>query len=123
MTLNGLRILLVEDDSLVAMVTGDLLEELGCEVAAIAGNLQEAIDKAEAGGFGCALLDVKLNGEDVFPVAEILAAQGVPFVFASGYGSWGVPETYRGRPVVSKPFRMHTLSSALAAALSGRSEQ
>lgn len=123
MTFNGLRILLVEDDSLVAMVTADLLEELGCEVLAIAGHLEEAVDKAKAGGFGCALLDVNLHGEDVFPVAEILAAQGTPFVFASGYGSWGLPETFRGRPVVSKPFRIDMLSAALSAALSGRSGQ
>ena len=123
MSLDGLRILLVEDDDLVAMAIEDLLEELGCKVVANAGSIDEAVAKSRAGGFECALLDVNLNGEEVFPVAEILAAQGVPFVFTSGYGSWALPEAFRARPIVSKPFRMEALSSALSTALAGKSDQ
>lgn len=109
--------LVVEDEILVAMSVEDMLADLGCEVTVSAGNVDEAIDKARAGGFECALLDVNLHGKEVFPVAEILSEQGIPFAFASGYGRSGLPEAFRTRPVVSKPFQLEELSTALSAAL------
>jgi CheY-like chemotaxis protein len=117
MALDGLRILLVEDDGLVAMSVEEMLSDLGCTVAAHAGSLAEAFEKARAGGFELALLDVSLHGNMVFPVAELLSEQGIPFAFASGYGASGLPESFRNRPIVPKPFQIEDLSAGLSAAL------
>ena len=119
MELQGMRVFLVEDESLVAMSVEDMLADLGCTVAAQAGSLPEALEKARAGGFEVALLDVSLHGKKVFPVAEFLSDQGIPFAFASGYGRAGLPEVFRTRPVVPKPFELDELSAALTAALLG----
>ena len=75
------------------------------------------MDKAKAGGFEVALLDVSLNGKQVFPVAEFLSERGIPFAFASGYGRSGLPERFCNRPVVPKPFLIEELSAALESAL------
>ncbi len=117
MGLEGVRIFLVEDEGLVAMSVEDMLADLGCEVTASADNLDVAMEKALAGGFECALLDVNLRGKEVFRVAEILSEQGIPFAFLSGYGRAGLPEKFRARPVASKPFQIAELASALSAAL------
>jgi CheY-like chemotaxis protein len=117
MGLEGLRVLLVEDESLVAMAVEDMLRNIGCEVAASACSVDEAFQKVAAGGFGFALLDVSLRGKKVFPVAEALSNRGIPFAFASGYGSAAFPEAFKSTPVVSKPFQLEDLSAALRAAL------
>ncbi len=108
------RILIVEDEVLVSILIEDALADLGIEVAGVAGTLEEALAHAETGDFDCAILDVHIQGKEVFPVAEALAARGVPFVFATGYGQDGVPEKYRERPVLQKPFMGPELERALA---------
>jgi len=104
--LTGRRVLLVEDEALVAMLVEDMLADEGCEVAATASRLGEAL--ALAGDTGLlidlAILDVNLAGEPVFAVAEVLAKRGVPFAFATGYGAGGLPEAWRRRPTLQKPF-------------------
>jgi len=117
MGLEGVRVLVVEDEVLVAMSVEDMLADLGCAVAGSACSLTEALVKVQAGGFDLALLDVNLRGEKVFPVADALSNQGIPFAFASGYGAADVPEPFRSRPVVSKPFLIEELSAALSSAL------
>lgn len=117
MGLEGVRVLIIEDDSLVAMSVEDMLNDLGCSVVGNAGNLTQAFEKVGAGGFDFALLDINLRGKEVFPVAEVLSEQGIPFAFASGYGRAGLPDEYRTRPVVSKPFQMEELSAVLSTAL------
>lgn len=117
MGLQGLRVLLVEDEALVAMSVEDMLADLGCDVVASACTLDEAVDKARAGGFECALLDVSLGGKPVFPVAEILSERGVPFALASGYGRAALPEAFRTCPLVSKPFQLEDLSAVLSTAV------
>jgi len=96
--------LIVEDEVLVSILIEDALTDLGIEVAGIAGTLEEALAHAEAGNFDCAILDLHINGKTSSRWAEALAARGVPFVFATGYGQSGVPEKYRERPVLQKPF-------------------
>ena len=117
MGLDGLRVLLIEDDSLVALAVEDMLGELGCVVSGLATALPDAVEKVQAGDFDFALLDVNLRGEEVFPVARILADAGIPFAFASGYGVAGLPDSFRSRPIVSKPFQLEELSSVLSSAL------
>ena len=85
------RVLVVEDEILIGMLLEDMLGELGYAIAATASRVDEAAALARDGEFDAAILDVNLNGQDVYPVADILAARGIPFVFATGYGERGLP--------------------------------
>jgi CheY-like chemotaxis protein len=117
--LSGLRVLVVEDESLIAMLIEDALVDLDCTLVAVASNLKDALDKAAALDVDIAILDVNLNGQPVFPVAELLAGRGVPFVFSTGYGAAGVPAAYAAAPVLAKPFEQADVGRALAAARGG----
>jgi CheY-like chemotaxis protein len=117
MSLAGVRVLLVEDEAIIAMTAEDMLEELGCTVAATAANLSEALAAAEAGGFDLALLDINLNGRESLPVAARLRAAGTPFVFTTGYGAAGSGSDYADVPLVTKPYQMADLKRAMTAAL------
>lgn len=108
-----LRILIVEDEMLVAMNVEDMLLELGHEVAGLASRLAPALALARDGRFDAAMLDVNLAGEPSFPVADLLIERGVPFLFATGYGRQGIEERYRGFPILQKPFRAAELGAAL----------
>ena len=117
MTERRLRILVVEDEMLVAMNIEDMLLALGHEVAGIAGRLAPALALAQEGEFDLAMLDVNLAGEPSFPVADVLRARGIPFFFATGYGREGLHDDYRDAPVLQKPFRSRDLADVLAAAV------
>lgn len=116
--LRGLRVLFVEDESIVAMHTEDMLDELGCEIAALASNVEDALVAVAEGGFDIALLDINLAGTMVFPVAGALAARGLPFAFASGYGGKVLPPEFADVPIIGKPFTKADLSWVLQSALS-----
>ncbi|MGH8116911.1 MAG: response regulator [Rhodanobacteraceae bacterium] len=116
-SLRGKRVLIVEDESRVAMMLEILLDDIGCEVAGMATRLDDAIAKARDLDFDVALLDVNLDGEPSYPVAEAIAGRGLRFVFATGYGADRLPEALRDRPVLQKPYRMRDLERALHAAL------
>jgi CheY-like chemotaxis protein len=107
------RVLIVEDEIIVALFLEDMLAEYGYEVAGVASRLEEGLARAASPDFTFAVLDVHLNGTDVFPLADRLAEQGVPFVFATGYGARGIPERHAGRPVLQKPFLPDDLARAL----------
>jgi CheY-like chemotaxis protein len=108
----GARVLIVEDEMIVALFLEDLLGEFGYEVAGVAGHLDQAM--AHSPDYDMAVLDVHLNGRNVFDFADTLAARGTPFVFATGYGERGIPERHRGRPVLQKPFTPAELQQVLA---------
>jgi CheY-like chemotaxis protein len=108
------RVLVVEDEIMIRMLLEDMLADLGYGVAASAGGLDEAIALARESDFDVAILDVNLNGHAVYPVAEVLDQRGVPFVFSTGYGERGLPEAYRNRPTLQKPFQLENLDKALA---------
>lgn len=108
-----LRVLIVEDEMLVAMNIEDMLLELGHEVAGIASRLAPALSLASEGNFDVALLDVNLAGEPSFPVASVLRSRGIPFLFATGYGIRGVAEEFRTEVVLQKPFRESELAVAV----------
>ena len=114
------RILVVEDESLIRMLLEDMLADLGHEVAATASSVSAAKELAATGEFDAAILDVNLEGEEVFPVAEILAGRNVPFVFASGYGQAALPEKFRDRPTLQKPFQGQQLEAAMNQVLASR---
>jgi CheY-like chemotaxis protein len=117
---NGKRVLVVEDELMIRMLLEDMLGELGYTIAAEAARLDEALDAAKNGQFDLAILDVNLNGQTIVPVAEALAARGTPFVFATGYGERGLPDAYRDRPTLKKPFQMDGLSKTIAIALAAK---
>jgi len=101
-SLSGRRILVVEDEMMVLMVTEDMLGDLGCESVAAAANVDQALALIEAQGFDAAMLDVNLNGSKSYPVADALAARGVPFAFSTGYSDHGKDGHYSDRPVLKK---------------------
>jgi len=115
----GGSVFLVEDEVMIRMMVADMLEELGYSVAAEAGEINEAIRLAGTTEFDIAILDVNVNGKVISPVAEVLAGRGRPFIFATGYGAQGLPEEYRNRPTLQKPFQMETLAQVLADTLKG----
>jgi CheY-like chemotaxis protein len=112
------RILLVEDEYLIRMLLEDMLTDLGHTVAAAVGTIAEGKEMAANGDFDCAVLDVNLDGQEIFPVADILIKRNVPFVFVTGYGESSLPDAYRGRPALQKPFQTERLEQTLAAMLS-----
>jgi CheY-like chemotaxis protein len=105
-TISGKRVLVVEDEALVAMLLEDMLQDEGHTVAFCATTITQALDyvAAEADAFDFAILDVNLAGQPIFPVAEALKAKGKSFAFATGYGPGGLPDAWRDRPTLSKPF-------------------
>lgn len=109
--LRGKRVLVVEDEPIVAMHLEDMLEDLGCEVAGSYARLEEARAAAAVGDFDLAILDVNLGGTESFPVAEVLSTRGVPFVFATGYGGRETP--FPQARTVTKPYRQEDLERAL----------
>ena len=116
--LAGRRILVIEDESLVAMLLETVLEDLGCEVVGPESNIDDGLVVAtEAEGLDAALLDVNVAGREVFPVAEALLARKIPVVFSTGYGESGLPPHWRGRPTVQKPFTEATIRDALIQAI------
>lgn len=110
-----LRILIVEDEMLVALNIEDMLIELGHEVAGIASRLEPALVLARDGRFDVAMLDVNLAGDRSFPIADLLIERNIPFLFATGYGLDGIEERYRDRLILQKPFRVGDLAAALDA--------
>jgi CheY-like chemotaxis protein len=108
------RLLVVEDEYLIRMLLEDMLDELGYGVAAAVGTISEARQLATDGEFNAAILDVNLDGQEIFPVADILAKRSLPFVFVTGYGERSLPEPYRDRPALQKPFQVEQLKTALA---------
>src|SRR6266566_4880464 len=109
------RVLVVEDEVMIRMMLEDMLGELGYTVAAEAARIDEALEATKNADFDLAILDANLDGHPVSPVADALVTRGTPFVFATGYGD--VPEPYRGRPMLTKPFQMDGLKQMLQSAL------
>ncbi|MFC3695221.1 response regulator [Chenggangzhangella methanolivorans] len=115
-SLKGLRILLVEDEAMIAMLVEDMLLDGGAEVVGPAGGVKAALAViAETDAIDGALLDVNLGGEQSFEVADALAARNIPFVFVTGYGGAGVRDRYPNAPTLQKPFVTSDLERAIGA--------
>ncbi|UVK57449.1 response regulator (plasmid) [Mesorhizobium sp. AR02] len=105
----GFRVLLVEDEMLIAIEIEDTLKDFGCEVVGPTGKLETALQLATDEMIDAAILDVTIRGGEVFPVAEKLLERGIPFMLASGYGEWALPDKMRDRPRLTKPFTSEEL--------------
>jgi DNA-binding response OmpR family regulator len=102
MSARPLSVLVVED-----------VEELGCRVVAEAGDVEEGATLAQSANFDLAILDVNLRGKLITPVAESIKARGLPIIFATGYGSEGVPKEFWDLPAIAKPYRLETLAAMI----------
>jgi CheY-like chemotaxis protein len=111
--LDGKRVLLVEDEGLIAAMVADMLEDLGAEVVGPAASVAEGVALAETGGLWAAVLDINIRGASVDPVAERLTARGIPFLFATGYGTQ--PAAWPHVPVIDKPYSIEKLAAVLLA--------
>jgi DNA-binding response OmpR family regulator len=110
---SGLQILVVEDESMVAMMIEDMLEELGHKVVATSGRMPDASKLVSNASADLAILDVNLNGEETYPLADSLAARSIPFIFATGYGCSGIKAEWSDVPVLQKPFQSRELAEAI----------
>lgn len=116
--LSGRRVLLVEDEALVAMLLETILEDMGCVPVGPASTVEDGLAMAaDATPLDAALLDVNVAGRQVFPIAEALKDRGVPFVFSTGYGEGGLPDEWRGHATVQKPFTEAAIREALMKAM------
>jgi DNA-binding response OmpR family regulator len=113
--LQGLRVLVVEDETLVAMLLEEYLADFGCDIVFSGRRIGKTLHALKNLEVDAAVLDVNVAGESVSPVAEVLERLKVPFIFASGYGVKGVDERWSTRPVLQKPFSAKELHAALVA--------
>lgn len=111
--LQGLKVLVVEDEMMVSMLIEDMLGDLGCKVVGPASRIEEAFELAKSAEIDCAVLDVNLGGQPIFPLADVLREKGAPFAFATGYGDAGLRDVDKGTPVLQKPFRESDLARIL----------
>ncbi len=109
----GRRVLVVEDEMIVAWNLEDMLDDLGCVVVGPATSISQALAMIDAAAIDAALLDVNLDGQPSYPVADALAARGVPFAFATGYDKDSLAERYRAVPILRKPFHASALDDIL----------
>ncbi|MFG1348151.1 response regulator [Xanthobacter autotrophicus] len=120
MIFTGKRVLVVEDEFLVALGLEDNLRSLGCTVVGPISSLSGAKAAAAHEKVDAAILDVNLAGEAVYPAASILADRGIPFIFCSGYtGSVRMPAEFADAPRVAKPYTSRAIAEALSDLLSG----
>jgi DNA-binding NtrC family response regulator len=110
--LSGLKVLIVEDEPLIAMTLEDLLKDSGCTVAGPAASVKQGMRLIEQEAVDAAILDVNLRGELVFPLADALAEQSIPFVYVTGYGKL-LRACNHGRPVLQKPYNNQQLLKIL----------
>lgn len=101
---SGLRVLVVEDEVMVALLLEGMIADLSHQVVGPVGRLGKALDVASREAIDVAILDVNVDGKQVYPVAEALAARRIPFAFVTGYGREGLCESYRANPTLAKPF-------------------
>jgi CheY-like chemotaxis protein len=111
---SGRRVLLVEDEMLVVWLLEDMLADLGCTVIGPASSVNQALAMIDTEVIDAVVLDVNLNGQVSYPIADALAARGVPFVFSTGYDKDALLDGYRTFPVLQKPIQRSELSDALA---------
>jgi CheY-like chemotaxis protein len=110
---NPRSVLIVEDESLISMMLEDFLDSLGHRVAGTCETVPDALARVEDGGFDVAIIDVNLNGERVWPVADRLAAMGIPYILATGGHIEPPPPAHAAAPVLSKPFTLDAIEPAL----------
>jgi CheY-like chemotaxis protein len=113
------RVLVVDDEPLIAMMIAGWLEELGHQPVGPAGTVSHALAHVGEGGIDAVILDLSLGDESSYSVAEALAGQGIPFAFATGHGSSTIEAAWAGRPLLPKPFVFANVQETVAQLLGG----
>jgi CheY-like chemotaxis protein len=121
--MKGASIFLVEDEALIRMMIVEMLEELGHRVVAEAGSIETAEPLARTSVFDLAVFDINVAGFNISPIAEIVAARSLPFVFVSGYGPAGRPALFADRPVLRKPFLIEHFADMINSAIGDKSKE
>ncbi len=121
LSLSGLKFLVVEDETIISLLMEDMLTDLGCDSVSLASSVKDALAQIDRASPDGAVLDVNLGGEMVYPVAERLSAECVPFIFTTGFGRGGIKFEWAKSPIVQKPFNIEALASALKTVLQNRS--
>jgi CheY-like chemotaxis protein len=116
---SGVKVLVVEDEAIIAMMIEGMLEALGCEIVSSVAHVAQACEIAAKANINLAVLDVNVAGVPVFPVAEVLRRREIPFLFSTGYGASGLPSEFLGHQVLGKPFSEKELQQKLALTLRG----
>src|SRR5215207_9495894 len=111
------RVLVVEDEAMIAMLVEDMVLDFGSEVVGPATKMEEALRLASDAILDAAILDVNVGGAVVYPVADVLRGRDVPIIFATGYGSGALPSRFGNNPALSKPFSYKELAEALRSVL------
>jgi CheY-like chemotaxis protein len=114
------KVFIVEDETLLAMLMEDILEELGYSIAFHASRLDAGLAFAMHGAFDLAILDINIIGGTSFPIAAAIAERDIPFIFCSGYGRLGIPPMWEHKCCVDKPFNAQQLEDALNALVAAR---
>jgi CheY-like chemotaxis protein len=115
--LGGRRILVVEDSPVVAQACDDMLRDMGCLVIGPATNMAAALQLASEENLDAAIVDLNIRGGKAYPVLRILADRDVPFLLASGYADWSMPDEWQDRPRLAKPYSPNSLRESLIALL------
>jgi DNA-binding NtrC family response regulator len=114
------RILIVEDEWILADALADALTDMGYDVAGPAASVPKALKLLEQGNIDAAILDISLgSGQKSFPVAAVLTTRGIPFLFITGYQAIDLLPDFVGKIVIAKPVLLDTLRRHLSAILSG----
>lgn len=116
----GLRLLIVEDEMLIAMTIEDVLTDLGCTVVGPASSVAKALEIIKEHEIDGAILDLNLKGEQAIPVAEVLQKRGTPFFFLTGYGSTGFANNKFNAPTLAKPFDPGSLQQMIEETIAPR---
>ena len=120
-SLYGRRVLVVEDEMIVAWLLEDMLADFGCTIVGPAARIDQALAMIKAEALDAAVLDVNLNGQQSYPLADALVTRGVPFVFVTAQRADDLPERHRHRPIVPKPYYDAAICAALASVLPPKS--
>lgn len=117
----GVRVLVVEDEAMVAMLIEDMLLDCGCSVV-IAGRLDVGLEQLEKETFDFAILDLNLGGQWTYPIADVLMKRQIPFVFATGYGASLLEGAYAKVPTLQKPFQQADVIRVMQSLAQNRNE-
>ena len=113
MTKSGPRVLLVEDEIIVCWLLEEMIGELGYTVVGPAARISQALSIIESVAIDAAVLDLNLDGEPSYAIADALLERGIPFVFSTGYNKDSVREGYRSVPLLQKPYHIAELADAI----------
>ena len=115
----GRKVLLVEDSPVISEATEMMLADMGCEIVGPAGTMAPALQLATDEPLDAAVVDINIRGGKAFAILTILEKREVPFLLTSGYADWSMPEEWRGRPRLTKPYGEDEMRAAMAALLGG----